>query len=230
MGLGASDTSVFLGTMAKFSKGVDDLIRDKLTMEYTEADAKISNISSVRMGHDLEPLVLAKAVDLFDTEVIKVPEMFRMLKYPWLTMNLDGIMEIPWPGTNPLEQTAFIPVEAKVVTTFGDKYYDWDKSTKLFSAPDISVPVPNCSMEVMVDYIEKLAAETGLPPYYYVQVQHELLGMGAPVGYLVALRIKDWDVYPFAVTANPQVQQWIILKGNEVWQKIERLRKLGQRQ
>lgn len=229
-GLGASDSSIFLGTMAKFSKGIDDLITDKLTLKYTEADAKISDLPSVRMGRDLEDIVLAKAAVLLETEIVKAPQMFRMINYPHLTMNLDGVMSRPWPGTDPMVQTVFIPVEAKVVTTYGDKYYNWDKSTKLFAAPDISVPVSPCSMEVMVDYIEKLAAETGLPPYYYVQVQHELLGMGAPVGYLVALRMKDWTVYPFAVTANPQVQQWIILEGHKVWQKIEKLRGLGHRQ
>lgn len=218
MGLGASDTSVFLGTMSAFNKTTDSLISDKLTMFYTEQDKEISNKSSVRMGRDLEDLVLQKAEAALERPVVKAPEMFRMKLYPYLTMNLDGVSEEP--------DGIFVPVEAKVVTTFGDKYYDWDKAIISYSK-EPTFTGSHTKAEDRAAYITQLAEIVGIPAYYYVQVQHELLGMGASYGYLAALRIKDWQLYLFGVVANPVIQSWIITEGNAVWQRIEKLRKMG---
>ena len=227
MGLGASDASVYLGTMTVFSKTADDLVTDKLTMKYTEKDTEISNKPSVRMGRDLEDLVLQKAALSLDREVVKAPQMFRMKKYPFLTMNLDGVTRVPWPDAiDPLGQTICIPVEAKVVTTYGDKYYGWDKVARRVSIEPQFTGRPG-ELADRQGYIGMLAEAVGIPAYYYVQVQHEMLGMGAPYGHLAALREKDWLLYIFTVPANHTVQEWIITEGYRVWQRIENLRKIG---
>ena len=226
-GLGASDVSIFLGTMGAFGKTIDSLITDKLTMRYTDQDRAISEKPSVRIGKDLEDMVLAKAAGSLGKPVVKAKEMFRMIKYPYLTMNLDGVTSIPETfGVDPLVQTMWIPVEAKVVTTFGDKYYDWEKASRMFHDERAFEGRPNDAL-ARQHYIDLVAADVGIPPYYYVQVQHELLGMGAKYGYLAALRIKDWQIHIFAVTANPMIQSWIITEGFAVWSRIEKLRGMG---
>lgn len=221
-GLGACDVSIFLGTMGTFGKTIDSLITDKLTMRYTDQDREISEKPSVRMGRDLEDMVLAKAAASLGKPVVKAKEMFRMLKYPYLTMNLDGVTVHDF-GT---PEQCFIPVEAKVVTTFGDKYYDWEKASRVFHVEPAFEGKANDATSRQA-YIDHMAAIVGIPPYYYVQVQHELLGMGTDKGYLAALRIKDWQLHIFAVTANPMIQSWIITEGFAVWSRIERLRGMG---
>lgn len=224
-GLGASDTSIFLGTMSAFNKTVDSLISDKLTTRYTEQDREISEKPSVRMGRDLEDMILAKAEASFGKPVVKAKEMFRMVKYPYLTMNLDGVTVYDLGG----KEQCFVPVEAKVVTTFGDKYYAWEKASRVHhTEPPFEGNQKDAAFRQT--YIDNMAALVGIPPYYYVQVQHEMLGMGAKYGYLAALRIKDWQLHIFAVTANPTIQNWIITEGFMVWQRIEKLRALSQRQ
>ena len=227
MGLGASDASVYLGTMTAFNKTVDDLITDKLTMKYTDKDREISDKPSVRMGRDLEDLVLAKAADTLGSEVVKAPQMFRMIKFPHLTMNLDGVLELKSqiPGLPPF----FIPVEAKVVTQYGDKYYNWDRASRLVPAESPFIGKPG-ELADRQTYLNEMASNIGIPTYYYVQVQHELLGMGAPYGHLAALRVKDWQVHIFTVPANRIIQEWLITEGHKVWQRVEKLRNMGQRQ
>ena len=227
MGLGASDVSIYLGTMGTFNKTIDSLITDKLTMRYTDQDREISEKPSVRMGKDLEDMVLAKAAASLGKPVVKAKEMFRMIKYPYLTMNLDGVTEIPYAVTDdPLIQRRCIPVEAKVVTTFGDKYYDWEKSSRVFHDEPAFEGKANDATSRQA-YIDHMASLVGIPPYYYVQVQHEMLGMGVKCGYLAALRIKDWQLHIFAVTANPTIQNWIITEGFAVWSRIEKLRAMS---
>lgn len=227
MGLGASDVSIYLGTMGTFNKTIDSLITDKLTMRYTDQDREISEKPSVRMGKDLEDMVLAKAAASLGKPVVKAKEMFRMIKYPYLTMNLDGVVELPYTATNdPLSQLQWLPVEAKVVTTFGDKYYDWEKSSRVFHVEPAFEGKANDATSRQA-YIDHMASLVGIPPYYYVQVQHEMLGMGIDRGYLAALRIKDWQLHIFAVTANPTIQSWIITEGFAVWSRIEKLRAMS---
>ena len=222
MGLGASDVSIYLGTMGAFNKTIDSLITDKLTMRYTDQDREISEKPSVRMGKDLEDIVLAKAAASLGKPVIKAKEMFRMIKYSYLTMNLDGVTVYEL-GTS---KQCFIPVEAKVVTTFGDKYYDWEKSSRVFHVEPAFEGKANDATSRQA-YIDHMASLVGIPPYYYVQVQHEMLGMGIDRGYLAALRIKDWQLHIFAVTANPTIQSWIITEGFAVWSRIEKLRAMS---
>lgn len=114
-GIGASDTSVILGLMTKFNKTSDDVILDKLQRCYTEQEAAISDKPAVRMGRELEPLVLEKAAKILNTNLVKPQDMYRLLEYPWLTVNFDGIIE-----------SGLIPVEAKCITKFGEKNYQFD--------------------------------------------------------------------------------------------------------
>ena len=230
MGLGASDASVYLGTMTAFNKTVDDLITDKLTMKYTDKDREISEKPAVRMGSDLEDMVLQKAEASFGKPIIKAPQMFRMKKFPYLTMNLDGVMAVSNGYViDPLAQVMYIPVEAKVVTQYGDKYYNWDNASRLLPIEREFNGRPG-ELADRQGYIGALAEAVGIPAYYYVQVQHELLGMGSVYGHLAALRIKDWQVHIFTVAANRFVQEWLITEGHKVWQRIEKLRGMGQRQ
>ena len=115
-GIGASDTSVILGLQAKWKKP-EDVILEKLQTQISEAELEISKKAAVRMGRELEPLVLQKAADWLERDLIKPLDTYRLKEYPWLTVNYDGILEY---------DDQLVPVEAKCVTKFGEKYYDFD--------------------------------------------------------------------------------------------------------
>lgn len=199
-GIGASDSSAVLGTMSKF-RTAEDVLNDKLTLEYTANDRAISEKPVVKMGRDLEPLVLDKAAEALSKPIYKIPDMMRVITYPYLTINYDGIM---------MSGDMAVPVEAKVVSTFGDKYYGFDQE-------EVNSVMPN-------EGINAISKRIGIPPYYYVQVQHQLLGTNANYAYLAALRVKTWDFHIFKVPEDPNVQKQIIMDGHIFWRKVERNR------
>jgi predicted phage-related endonuclease len=207
-GLGASDASVYLGLQSKW-RTTEDLIQNKLQKEYTEEEAEVGKKIVVRMGNACEPLTLALFTEHTGIPLIKPTQMFRYKEVPWLTVNYDGVG---------IEYDTIIPVEAKYVSFYGDKYYNWNKSNQTNTDPEPA-------HDNIVDYCTAVAASIGIPPYYYAQVQHQLLTLGAPYGYLVALRSKTSEIGIFRVAASNYVQHSIILEGSKVWHQIERQRK-----
>ena len=109
--LGASDASIVLGV--NLYKNKDQLILDKRSKFITDADKEIGKKPAVRKGRDLESLVLNKFSEATGLETIKPPFMYKHKEYPYLTANFDGVT---------VEET-YVPVEAKVVTKYGEKYY-----------------------------------------------------------------------------------------------------------
>lgn len=197
-GIGASDTSAIMGTMDKF-RTANDVLNNKLEKFYTDDERAIGEKTVVRKGKDLEPFILQKAQLKLRYPIIKPTSMYRIKEFPHLTINYDGLCEV---------MDDIIPVEAKFVSTFGDKYYDFTRADTLH--------------EIVLKgmTIEERAAAFGVPPYYYLQVQQQLLGTGAPYAYLAALRDKDWTVYLFLIYADDEIQKRIITETYLFWQKV----------
>lgn len=185
-GIGASDTSVILGFQAKWKK-TEDVILEKLQTQISEAELEIGKKAAVRMGRELEPLVLQKAADWLEKDLIKPVDTYRLKDYPWLTVNYDGIVEY---------DDQLVPVEAKCVTKFGEKNYDFDS----------------------ID---------GIPEYYYAQLQHQMLGLGANVGYLAVLRIDKWELAMFRIKRDESMIRHILSETYSVWQRVERGKQHG---
>lgn len=209
-GLGASDSSIILGVNPY--KTVEDLIQEKASNVITAKEREVGEKAAVRKGVDLEPLIIQKFEHYFHRECFKPKDMYRCKIAPQLTINFDGVTGTP-------EQ--YIPTEIKVVTQYGEKHYNPLKA--IFDEVNGFMPLPKDHSKENVS-IETKAAEYGIPPYYYTQVQQQMLGLNAPYGYLSVLFDKDWRMHTFLVYRDDAVIKELIEKSKVVWDKILAIR------
>ena len=215
-GFGGSDSSVLVG-VNPFST-ISDLIQSKIRTELSEEEKAIGKLAAVRKGNDLEPLVISKATEILDNVVFKPPHMYRFKEYPYLTMNFDGVTD--------LEGKQYVPVEIKVCTYRGEKHYNKFKAFFDESLPEgeqAKIEPEDISEKNMS--IEERAAHYGIPPYYFTQLQQEMMALDAPFGFIAVLFESDWYVRIFKVWKDPKTQNAIIIRGYKTWQKIEAIKK-----
>ena len=210
-GLGASDSSILLGVNPY--KQRSDLIIEKRSKVITDEERAIKMKDAVRKGFDLEPLILQKYVKLTDNpEPIKPTSMYRIKQTPCLTINFDGVSAI---------DGCLIPVEAKYVTPYGDKYYNRNNAFKR-EFGECSL-VRSCRAYTDdIDRIKAKAEACGIPPYYYTQVQQQMYGLGSPFGLLTALHDKGWETVVYFIPRDEECIRNIIISGTKTWMKIER--------
>lgn len=219
IGFGGSDSSVLVG-VNPFNT-ISDLIQSKTRTELSEEEKAIGKLTAVRKGNDLEPLIISKATELLKTTVFKPPHMYRFKDFPYLTMNFDGVTDI--------EGKQYVPVEIKVCTYKGEKHYNRFKAIFDESLPEgqqlrpeqIDISEHNMS-------IEERAAHYGIPPYYFTQVQQEMMALDAPFGFLAVLFESDWYVRIFKIYKDPKTQNAIITQGYKTWQKVEAIKRSRQ--
>lgn len=215
-GFGGSDSSVLVG-VNPFST-ISDLIQSKTRTELSEEEKAIGKLAAVRKGNDLEPLVISKATEILKNTVFKPPHMYRFKDYPYLTMNFDGVTD--------LEGRQYVPVEIKVCTYRGEKHYNKFKALFDESQPEgtqAKFEPENISEKNIA--IEERAAHYGIPPYYFTQLQQEMMALDAPFGFIAVLFESDWYVRIYKVWKDPKTQNAIIIQGYKTWQKIEAIKK-----
>lgn len=210
-GFGASDSSVLLG-VNPFTD-TKELIEQKCAVKVTEKELAVGEKENVRKGSDLEPLILQKFEEWSGFETYKPDAMYQMELYPWLTINFDGIIK--------LDKT-YIPVEAKYVSVYANKY--WTRS-KAIRQPHEGFPV-RCAGRDMKAHIQETAEIYGIPPYYFTQVQQQLLALQAPFGYLVGLFDKGWELGVYKIFADNITQQALIESSKDNWEIVKE-RKAG---
>ena len=101
---------------------------------------------------------------------------------------------------------------------YGQKYYNFNKA--FFSEIDGMLPLPENYAASEINSIETKAMQYGIPPYYYTQLQQEMMALNAPYGLLSVLRDSDWRLFTFYVHPDPFVQSRIVTEGFKVWQEI----------
>ena len=215
MGFGGSDSSMLLG-VNPFNT-ITDLIQSKVRTELSEEEKAIGQLTAVRKGNDLEPLIIKKATDILDTVVFKPPHMYRFKDYPYLTMNFDGVTD--------LEGKQYVPVEIKVCTVRGEKHYNKFKAIFDESRPEnaqAQLEQPDIAEANLT--IEERAAHYGIPPYYFTQVQQEMMALDAPFGFLAVLFESDWYVRIYKIYKDPKTQNALIIQGYKTWQKVEAIK------
>lgn len=193
-GFGASDSSVLLGV--NHWDTVDTLVEQKNSPIITEDEIAVGLKPQVRMGNDLEPLIISKASEFLGCEVNKDTNTYCLIDYPQLTINYDGV-------TNDR-----VPVECKCVSPYGRKYWDFSKSAYSISAP--ATLQSYSSYRGLAEKIATQAAMVGIPEYYYTQVQQQLLGTPSDYAWLAALDVKEWTLHMFKVLEDEDVQRAII--------------------
>lgn len=174
---GASDSSILCGV--NLYKTLDALLKEKNLKYLTEEEKAVGEKPIVKKGYDLEPIILNKAAEQLANPLVKPKDMFKFKKVNGLSVNYDGIT---------VEDSCLIPVEAKLVSKYGEKYYN--KHIKKSEANIISMNVEGDSLQA---HIKRKALKFGIPPYYYTQIQQEIAGLDAPYGYLAALFDDSWD-------------------------------------
>lgn len=207
-GFGASDSSVLLGVNPY--EQVVDLLHKKMSTTVTEEELAIGEKENVRKGADLEPIILNKAEEFFAAEIYKPQAQYRLRACPQLTTNFDGVMQVA---------DMLLPVEAKYVSPFANKY--WNRQAAI-DTPSAKGYTPTCSPQLdLKKYIQMCAEKCGIPPYYYTQVQQQLLALNAPFGYLAALFDKGWQLLVFKVYKDQAICDALIEKSADAWEVIK---------
>lgn len=205
-GFGGSDSSVLLGVNPYTT--VAELVEEKARDYLTEEEKAVGNETAVRKGRDLEPLIISKFERYFGLKTVKPKDMYRCVEHPYLTMNFDGITGSP---------DAYLPVEIKVVTARGERHYNPRKA--IFIEGGIIKDLPEDVSQRNIS-IQNKAAHYGIPPYYYTQLQQEIMASGASYGYLNTLYDASWLMHTYFVWRDDSVIRDIIVQGYKNWQKV----------
>lgn len=195
---GGSDSSILCGV--NLYKTMEQLIKEKNSKFITDEEKEVGKKAIVRKGRDLEPLILDKASKELNVEVIKPTAMFKFKEEPILTLNYDGVIAV----YDKEDVKYLIPVEAKLVSKWGEKYYNKEKTIE--DNKDVDMKIEGDSLEA---HIKRKATRIGIPPYYYTQVQQEMMGLNAPYGYLAVQFDESWDFKLYLVKADNYVQNKI---------------------
>lgn len=215
-GFGGSDVSVLLG-VNPFTT-LTQLVKQKASETLTEEELAIGDQMAVIKGNDLEPLIIDKFEQIMQMKTVKPTDMYMFAEWPYLKLNFDGVTGSP-------EQ--YIPVEIKVITKTGEKHYNpftafYDQSQGFKMLPDNYAANPNNS-------ILTKASQYGIPPYYYTQLQDEMMGLNAPFGYLCTLWESTWTVRIYLIHKDIHVWNSIKIEGFKAWQMVEALKEKKQK-
>lgn len=184
---GASDSSVLLGVNPY--QTIDKLLAQKQSPTMTDEEVELSEKPTIRMGRDMEPIILQKFIDMTSIVAIKPEPMYR-LGDTNLSVNYDALTKDN------------VPVEIKCISFFGDKNWDFNKA---YTHQHQHVMMTN-----IAEKIKAQAKMVGVPPYYYTQVQQQLLGVEADVAYIAAFSTKQWQLYYFIVDQDEEIQEALI--------------------
>ena len=203
---GASDSSILCGV--NLYKNLDQLIVEKNNKFITKEEMEVGEKPIVRKGYDLEPIILDKAEAELESKVYKPKDMFRFKNVDGLSLNYDGIT---------VKDEVLIPVEAKLVSKYGEKYYNKLVKEEVSKAIDMRPEGTN-----LESHIKRKALRLGIPAYYYTQVQQEIAGINAPYGYLAAMFDETWTFKLFYIPRDEYVIESIYKKCGENIGKIKR--------
>ena len=208
-GLGGSDSSIILGVNPYTTRAqlIQEKARDQLTAEEKAVGEKVA----VRKGRDLEPLIIEKTSKFLGTDVFKPADMYRFTDYPWLTMNFDGVFKTD----------QYYPCEIKVVTLYGQKHYDFNKA--YYDEVEGLKTIPPNYADSEINTVETKAMQYGIPPYYYTQLQDQMMALNAPYGLLAVLSDSDWRVHIFFVHKDHYVQSRLVTEGWKIWEEVVKL-------
>lgn len=211
-GIGGSESAVILG-VSKF-KTLEELIQEKLSTEVTSKERQVGQLASVRKGADIEPIILDKFSVWANKEIFKPQAMFRLNNCKALTINFDGLYFDEM-------SKQLIPVEAKLITQYGQKYWKRDKTSK---GIDTVHNHPLYAGHDIKDHILTISDMYGVPEYYYTQVQQQLIATQSDYAWLVALFDKDWELGVYKIYADGYVQEELIKEATYVWESIQEIK------
>ena len=219
-GFGASDSSRVLD-VNPFPRGSStELLADKISKYH---DDEIGKKPAVRMGRELEPFVIDKAEKVLGITIMKPWHMYG--KANGLNTNFDGV----WISND----YGYIPMEIKLVSFFGEKYYNYGlavdiehcdkwKDVGLFNHPETPIPLKfKLGLTDEQRYIHWMAELVGIPVYYYTQLQQQIDTLNAPFGHLIVLSTKQWEMYSFKVARDERTIKALNDKATVLYKKLQ---------
>lgn len=204
--LGASDSSVLCGV--NLYKTMDQLIEEKNNKFLTKEEKEVGEKPIVKKGYDLEPIILNKAETELGIEVYKPDDMFKFKAVEGLSVNYDGVC---------ISDGIMFPVEAKLVSKYGEKYYN--KTVTISYAKQLDMKI---ECDDLTNHIKRKATKLGIPAYYYTQVQQEIAGLDADFGYLAAQFDDSWTFKLFYIPRDQFVIDNIYKLAEQTITKIKR--------
>ena len=188
-GFGASDSSNILGVNPFPGGTAEELLHQKI---HKISNDEIGKKATVRMGKDLEDLIIRKFEEATGKTIIKPIHMYGIPKIG-LNTNFDGVLK---------EGKEFIPAEVKTISMYGRKHYDFTYAIDITPSDEdpiealknmIARPLLE-ALDTVEETIVARAKDNGIPPYYYTQLQQQIAFTCAPFGYLVTMDVRDWKV------------------------------------
>lgn len=225
-GFGASDSSKLLHCNPFPNGSRLDLCKEKAT---GVVDESIGKKASVRMGKDIEWIILGKAQNILNNFelvpgiVFKPPHMYGNAHH--LNINYDGIFIDD-------ELISAFPVEAKAVTKYGRRYYNFNKSRYYTKdgelQPAREIPPKYEGPKVQIDsYCLAAAEHYGIPVYYYTQIQQQMIGTRGD-GYLAVMDVDNWDIHLFYIHMDEYVQSELTKQGDIAWSIVQIQKEKGE--
>ena len=221
---GASDSSKILGVNPFPQGSKEDLLYEKI---HRLSNDEIGKKATVRMGKDLEPLIIEKLENLTGQTILKPTDMYYN-KLTGQSVNFDGIS---W---NEAHDT-WIPREIKTVSFFGTKYYNYTKAINLDELPHLGryheflQSFPDSGIESNLDPMQELiiynAEQAGIPAYYYTQLQQQISFTNAPFGTLTVLDTKSWTMYEFTIERAQPIIDHLAQEAMLLRMKLEKARR-----
>lgn len=209
-GFGGSDSGILLGVNPYTT--LAELIAQKASKTLSEEEKQVGQQTAVMKGNDLEPLIVDKFERTFQMKTIKPTDMYEFKEWPYLKMNFDGVTGSP---------KQYIPVEIKVVTKRGEHNYDPMKV--IFVEREGFKRLPE-NYALTNNSVLTKAAGYGIPPYYYTQLQQEMMALNAPFGYLCSLWESSWTVYVYFIHKDQAVWNALKIEGFKAWEQVLKLK------
>ena len=210
-GFGGSDSSILLGVNPYTTW--DELIKQKASKTLSQEELETGSQIAVIKGNDLEPLVIDKFEQIFQMKTVKPTDMYVFKEWEYLKMNFDGVTGTP-------EQ--YLPVEIKIVTKKGERHYDPFKT--IYTEHEGFKVLPENYAINPVNSIATKATQYGIPPYYYTQLQQEMMALNATFGYLCTLWESDWKVRVYLIHKDERVWNELKIAGWKAWKQVEALK------
>lgn len=215
VGFGASDSSKLLDINPYNT--LDELLKEKRNLRPVKDEIKYK--ATVRKGKELEDLIMKKVSKILEIEIHK-PAIMYGYKDTRLTVNFDGVSNI---------NNILIPVEIKLCTQYGRKYYDFRRA--------ITEDIKTNDFKIKLDDLKLKGTRSidtcGFPNYYYTQLQQQMLFLEAPYGILGVMDDQNWTMELFLVYKDEDIQRaiqvaevkhrWNLHTLNEIKNKMEEL-------
>lgn len=235
-GFGASDSSRIMNVNPFPGGSATELLHEKIHRIHDET---IGHKPSVRMGRELEDFIIDKTESILRQNIFKPSHMYGT-SWNGLNTNFDGVLLLK--QDNIAFPYELIPAEIKTISFYGQKYYDFGKSTPLET--DIGEVVPD-AYDLITDKKAELqfapddfmperkpmerhilfnAKQMGIPPYYYTQLQQQIDFLDSDYGYLFALNSKDWRIYCFKAAKDKYTINSLKARAKKLYDRLKEAR------